>query len=344
MEPSDLERIGKKGLQVTRMGVGGTGFGNLYRATSDEDARSTIAAAYDTGIRYFDTAPLYGLGLSERRLGEGLSAYDRDSVVISSKVGRLLEPRSPDEPLEGIYADVPDLKPVYDFTAGGVRQSIQASLERLQTNRLDIVLVHDPDESVSNDPDADPYSRSHFDDVMSNIYPVLDQMRRDGVVGAIGIGMNQWQMLCDFATAGDWDCFLLAGRYTLLKQDSLDELLPLCVEEDVRIILGGPYNSGILATGAAPGAKFNYAEASEEMLASVRQIETVCARHNVPLQAAALQFPLGHPAVATVIPGARSPEELTSNVGFLRTVIPPAFWEELVDEGVIREDAPLPTS
>lgn len=342
MDPAARASIGTRGFQVTQMGVGGTGFGNLYRATSDDDARATIAAAYDAGIRYFDTAPLYGLGLSERRLGEGLAAYDRDSLAISTKVGRMLVPRPPDEPLEGIYADVPDLKPVYDFSADGVRRSLVASLERLQTDRVDIVLVHDPDESVSNEPGADLYARSHFDEVMEHTYPVLHDMRSEGTVGAIGLGMNQWQMLRDFARAGDWDCFLLAGRYTLLEQEPLDELLPLCVERGVRIILGGPYNSGILATGAVEGATYNYGPAGEDVLARVRGIESVCARHNVPLQAAALQFPLGHPAVATIIPGARSVEELTSNVGFLKTAIPSTFWEELAHEGFVREDAPVP--
>jgi D-threo-aldose 1-dehydrogenase len=343
MNPNEKAGIGKQGLEVTRMGVGGTGFGNLYRPTSDTDSKATIEAAYEAGIRYFDTAPLYGLGLSEKRVGEGLSAYDRDEVVISSKVGRLLLPRDPDEPFVGIYTEVPELKPIFDFSRDGVRSSIEQSLERLKTDRLDIVLVHDPDESVTNQPGADPYSKSHFDEVMNETYPALDELRSKGTVKAIGLGMNQWQMLRDFANAGDWDCFLLAGRYTLLEQDALLELLPLCVEKGVRIIVGGPYNSGILATGAVEGATYNYSEASPETLERVRTIEGLCARHSVPLQAAALQFPLAHPAIATIIPGARSAKELTSNVGFLKTVIPPGFWEELQDTGLVDAEAPLPS-
>ena len=220
--------------------------------------------------------------------------------------------------------------------------SIEGSLERLQTDRLDIVLIHDPDESRSNDPDWQPGDRGHFDDVMEGAYPALCKLREEGVIGAIGLGMNQWQMLADFARAGDFDCFLLAGRYTLLEQESLRELLPLCLEKDVRIIIGGPYNSGILATGAIDGAMYNYAPANEQLLGRVRQIETVCARHKVPLKAAALQFPFGHEAVATTIPGARSTGEIQDNVRLIEHPVPDDFWAELKAEGLIASEAPTP--
>lgn len=344
MNPGNRAQIGKQGIEVTRMGLGGAGYANLFRATTDAEAVATVAAAYDAGIRYFDTAPLYGMGLSERRLGMGLAAYDRGDVVISSKVGRMLVPRDPTQSFKSIFTDVPDLESVFDFSRDAVHRSIEQSLLRLQTDRLDIVLVHDPDASATNVPGADPYSMSHFDEVMEQTYPALDELRRAGTIGAIGIGINQWQMLRDFAKAGDWDCFLMAGHYTLLEQEALEGLFPLCTEKGVRIILGGPYNSGILATGSVEGAKYNYMDAPEDLLDRVRQIEAVCGRHSVPLQAAALQFPLGHPVVAAVIPGARTADEVRANVGFLQADITNAFWEDLQSEGLLNSEAPIPSA
>ena len=238
--------------------------------------------------------------------------------------------------------NTPPFDPIIDHSRDAVLRSIEGSLRRLQTDRIDILLIHDPDEAVSIRPGADPYSISHFSQVMEETYPALDQLRAQKVVQAIGLGMNQWQMLCDFAVEADFDCFLLAGRYTLLEQDSLHRLLPLCAERNIRIIIGGPYNSGILATGAVEGAYYNYAPAPPEILDHTRRIEEVCARYSVPLQAAALQFPFGHPAVATTVPGARSVAEIEANVAFLQHQIQPGFWEELKGLSLIHPDAPLP--
>ena len=209
-------------------------------------------------------------------------------------------------------------------------------------DRLDIVLIHDPDEARSIEPDWTPGERGYFDQVMAETYPALDELRQQKVIKALGLGMNQWQMLADFARAGDFDAFLLAGRYTLLEQESLRELLPLCLERGVRIVIGGPYNSGILAAGAVEGAYYNYAPAPEDVLEKVRHIEAICARHEVPLPAAALQFPFGHPAVATVIPGARTVAEVAANVDCLERAIPADYWAELKEEGLIDAEAPTP--
>lgn len=342
MQASDRESVGSHGLQVTRLGLGGTTFGNMYSALDEQEGLAVIDAAFNAGVRYFDTAPLYGYGLSETRMGPGLARYDRDEIAISSKVGYMLKERQEGDDYVELFVDVPKLTSYFDYSRDAVLRSIEGSLERLKTDRLDIVLIHDPDYAKSNDPDWVPGDRGYFDEVMAEAYPTLAELREQGVVKAIGLGMNQWQMLADFARAGDFDAFLLAGRYTLLEQESLGELLPLCTEQDVRIIVGGPYNSGILATGAIEGATYNYAAAPESLLARVRGIEAVCARHAVPLQAAALQFPFGHSAVATVIPGARTVGEVESNVGFLQHAIPADFWAELKQQGLIDQASPTP--
>ena len=342
MQANDREKIGPYALEVTRLGLGGTAFGNMYSALDEAAAIEVVDAAIEAGIRYFDTAPLYGYGLSETRLGQGLAQHARDEVVISSKVGYMLVPRPAGQADHTPFVDIPPLASVFDYSRAGVLRSIESSLERLQTDHIDIVLIHDPDESKSNDPAWQPGDKGHFDEVMEGAYPALAELRSEGVVKAIGLGMNQWQMLADFARAGDFDAFLLAGRYTLLEQESLRELLPLCVEKDVRIIVGGPYNSGILATGAIDGAMYNYAPAPQEVLARVRRIEVVCARYGVPLRAAALQFPFAHPAVATVIPGARSVQEVRENVALLEMDIAADFWAEIKAEGLGDEGTPLP--
>ena len=342
MRPEQRQSLGPHGLTVTQLGLGGTGFGNMYRAMDEQTARATAAAAWDLGIRYFDTAPLYGYGLSEQRLGVGLAPYERAAFALSTKVGYSLVARPADEPDTTPFTDMPPLKGIFDYSRDAVLRSIDASLARLQTDRIDILMIHDPDEGISLQPNFDPYGASHFDQVMEQTYPILHELRQQKVVGAIGLGMNQWQMLCDFARAGNFDCFLLAGRYTLLEQESGRQLLPLCQEKDIRIIVGGPYNSGILATGAVAGAHYNYAPAPPDILERTQRIQDVCAAHSVPLQAAALQFPFGHPAVATTIPGSRTPEELAANAAFFAFPIPADFWAELQAQSLIDPQAPVP--
>ena len=342
MQAGDREKVGLQGLEVTRLGLGGTTFGNLYSALDEQEGLDVIDASYMAGVRYFDTAPLYGYGMSETKMGPGLARYNRDEIAISSKVGYVLKERQEGDDYVDLFVDAPKLTSYFDYSRDAVLRSIEGSLKRLKTDRLDIVLIHDPDDGKSIEPGWVPGDRANFDQVMAEAYPALAELREQGVVKAIGLGMNQWQMLADFARAGNFDAFLLAGRYTLLEQESLRELLPLCAERDVRIIIGGPYNSGILATGAIEGATYNYAAAPEPLLERVRGIEAVCARHDVPLQAAALQFPFGHSAVATVIPGARTVAEVEGNVGFLQHAISADFWAELKQEGLIDAASPTP--
>jgi len=342
MQAGDREKIGLHGLEVTRLGLGGTTFGNMYSALDEQEGLDVIDASYMAGVRYFDTAPLYGYGMSETKMGPGLARYNRDEIAISSKVGYVLKERQEGDDYVDLFVDAPKLTSYFDYSRDAVLRSIEGSLKRLKTDRLDIVLIHDPDDGKSIEPGWVPGDRANFDQVMAEAYPALAELREQGVVKAIGLGMNQWQMLADFARAGNFDAFLLAGRYTLLEQESLRELLPLCAERDVRIIIGGPYNSGILATGAIEGATYNYAAAPEPLLERVRGIEAVCARHDVPLQAAALQFPFGHSAVATVIPGARKVAEVEGNVGFLQHAISADFWAELKQEGLIDAASPTP--
>ena len=342
MQASDREKVGLQGLEVTRLGLGGTTFGNMYSALDEQEGLDVIDASYMAGVRYFDTAPLYGYGMSETKMGPGLARYNRDEIAISSKVGYVLKERQEGDDYVDLFVDAPKLTSYFDYSRDAVLRSIEGSLKRLKTDRLDIVLIHDPDEGKSIEPGWVPGDRANFDQVMAEAYPALAELREQGVVKAIGLGMNQWQMLANFARAGNFDAFLLAGRYTLLEQESLRELLPLCAEREVRIIIGGPYNSGILATGAIEGATYNYAAAPEPLLERVRGIEAVCTRHDVPLQAAALQFPFGHNAVATVIPGARTVAEVEGNVGFLQHAISADFWAELKQEGLIDAVSPTP--
>ena len=334
--------VGRTDVAVTELGLGSTPLGNMYRAMDLPGAIATVHAAADAGIRYIDTAPAYGYGLSETRLGQGIAALPRAELVLSTKVGYRLVAVDPADQKPGIWDKPPPMGSVFDWSRDAVLRSIEGSLERMKIDSIEMVAIHDPDESVFLKPGDDPYGHSHFKEAMDGAYPALAELRRQGVIKAVGVGMNQWQMLCDFAEAGDFDYFLLAGRYTLLDQDSLARLLPLCERRGVSLIIGGPYNSGILATGAVDGATYDYTPAPPHLLERVRRIEAVCARHGVSLQAAALQFPLHNPLVASIIPGARSIAEVQANVGFLQQPIPPTFWAELKAERLIDPAAPTP--
>lgn len=321
--------LGRSEVAVTELGFGGAAIGNLFTEVGDAQARLTVDAAWDAGIRYFDTAPHYGLGLSERRLGEALRGRPRAEYTISTKVGRLLRPaRAPfGDDLDNGYAVQADLRRVWDFSAEGVRRSVEESLERLGLDRVDIVYLHDPDD----------HERQAFD----HGYPELERLRGEGVIGAIGAGMNQTAMLTRFVRDTDVDVVLLAGRYTLLGQSALDDLLPEAGRRGVSVVIGGVFNSGLLAD-PRPGATFEYRVAPDEMLRRALRLKAVCGEFGVPLRAAALRFPPAHAAVAGVLVGARGAAEIEDAAAMLRHPVPDGLWRALCSEGLLRPDAPLP--
>ena len=311
---------------MTQLGLGCAPIGNLYEGISDDDATAVVDAAHAAGIRFFDTAPLYGHGLSERRLGAALRSFPRDELTVSTKVGRVLVPDAPrGRGAPTIFVDVPSVHPVFDFSADGVRRSLDASLERMGLDRVDIVHVHDPDD--------------HAEEALAGAFPALRRLRDEGVVGAIGAGMNQAPMLTRFVREAGVDCVLLAGRYTLLDQTGIDELLPLCEQEGVSVIAAGVYNSGLLAD-PKPGAPFFYAPAPAAVVERARLLASHCANHGVPLTAAAIQLPKAHPAVTCVLTGVRSADELRANVADFDRPIPPELWTDLRRAGLLDERVP----
>lgn len=334
-----LNQRTKRPVRLTRLGFGGAPLGNLYRRIEEDAAQAVLQAAWDAGLRYFDTAPQYGLGRSEMRFGAALKRFDPGALTLSTKVGRLLEDCAPEEVTPEAFVDVPQKRIVFDFTYDGIMRSLEASIARLGTERIDMLFLHDLDEATGGVEHEERSLRQLFSE---GGYKALAELREAGRIAAIGAGVNSWQICARLLGEAEFDGFLLAGRYTLLEQEPLESFLPLCAARDVGIILGGPYNSGILASGAVPGARYDYAPAPEAILQRVRRLEAVCAAHEVPLIAAALQFPLGHDCVKTVIPGASTAEELRQNVAIFETEIPAALWSDLKAEGLIRADAPTP--
>ena len=327
-------------LDFTTIGFGTAPLGNLYRPLTEQDARATLDAAWDIGCRHFDTAPLYGLGLAETRLNGFLREHRAEPVVLSTKVGRLLERCAPSERSGiGYFFDTPSRRVRYDYSYDGVMRSLAFSLERLGVDAVDILYCHDVDVFTHGSQEAADRRIAEF---MASGYQALDQLRAEGVVKAIGAGVNEWQVCETLAKAGDFDLFLLAGRYTLLEQDSLQSFLPLCEAKGIGVVVGGPFNSGILATGPKPGAFYNYDAAPLHILERAGRIEAVCQAHGVPLAAAALQFPLAHSVVVSVIPGGQSPRELHQNLEWLRHPIPAALWDDLKRAGLLRQDVPVP--
>lgn len=306
----------KNSLQVTNFGFGTAPIGNV-NAVSDANAEATIQYAYEKGIRLFDSAPLYGRGESELRIGRALRGVPRDSYVISTKIGRVLNPD------RSAF--------VYDYSYDGVMRSLEGSLQRLGTDHVEIVLVHDPDADTVD----------HERDALDGAFPTLQDLRSQGVIKAVGAGMNQWQMEQRFAEQADPDVFLLAGRYTLLEQTSLG-FLKLCKEKGIGIFLGGVYNSGILATGPKENAQYNYHNAPAEILEKARKIKAVCDRYGVPINRAALHFARAHSTVTSLVVGAVKPAEVEANVEALAATIPAELWQELRASGLIEADAPTP--
>lgn len=330
-------RLGSSNLQVTALGVGTVPIGDLYQRVPEPDAREMLSTGFELGLNLFDTSPLYGSGLAEHRTGGVLRQKARDAFVLSTKVGRWYRPaKGPAQ--HGNWAGGLEFNPVVDYSYDGAMRSFEQSLLRLGLGRIDVLLIHDVDVHTHGSREA---CDRCFDQAMEGAYRALSELRRSGDVKAIGVGVNEADMCARFARAGDFDCMLLAGRYTLLEQGALDEFLPLCESKNIGVMAGGTFNSGILASGPKPGAKYNYAEAPPEVRERVRRLDAVCRAHGVPLAAAAIQFPLGHPQVSSVVIGAVSARELRQNFELMNLDIPGSLWSDLRAEGLLRPDAPV---
>lgn len=336
-----LRELGTTGLKVTELGFGSAPLGNLFRPLADETAQATLAAAETAGFGYYDTAPFYGFGLSERRLGDALRT--RKDIVVSTKVGRLLKPvRGPVDQatVRHGYATPMPFEPVYDYSYDAVMRSYEASLQRLGLSRIDILYIHDIGRLTHGGQNA-----AHMAELTrGGGLKALEELREGGAIAGFGMGVNEVEACLEVMEHARLDVILLAGRYTLLEQTPLDELFVLCEKVGTAIVIGGPYNSGILAVGTKTRAPlyYNYEPAPAQVVDRVRRIEAVCDRHGVPLAAAALQFPLAHKLVASVIPGLDSPERVSQTIALYRHEIPPVLWQDLVQEGLVRADAPLP--
>jgi D-threo-aldose 1-dehydrogenase len=331
--------LGKTGIPVTVLGYGGAPLGDLYERLDEDRAIATVGSAHCAGMTLFDTSPHYGNGLSELRFGAALRRFPRDSYVLSTKVGRRMNPRMPGSSVggPGFAGGVPHAS-IIDYSYDGTMRSFEQSLLRLGLDRIDILLLHDVDVWTHGPEMAD----QRFREAMEGSYKAVHELRSQGVIKAVGLGLNESDTTVRFVKAGDFDCVLLAGRYSLLHQDALDEFLPLAERNGIGVILGGVYNSGILATGAKPGAHFNYRPAPPEVMDKVARIERVCEAHGVPIAIAALQFALGAPAVASVILGGVSPEEVERNMTAIKTEVPAALWSDLKAERLLPETVPVP--
>lgn len=334
-------RIGRSGVEVTRLGFGAAAMAGLYKAVPEDRALASVSAAYDAGVRYFDTAPHYGFGLSETRLGAALARLDPlEQAVVSTKVGRLLVPVEADPNAErhGFVGAAP-FEPVFDYSYGAVMRSFEDSRRRLGRERIDILLAHDLGRATHGEAHEDHY-RTFFE----GGYKAMRELRDAGVVGAIGLGVNEWQVCEEALADGDFDAFLLAGRYTLLEQTALESFLPLCEARGCSIVLGGPFNSGILVEGVSGDRTphYNYEPAPPEIIERVRQLEAICRAYEVPLAAAALQFPLAHPSVGCVIPGMADERQVADALRWLSVEIPQALWRDLKAQGLLHPAAPTP--
>ena len=306
----EKRRIGSTDVFVTELGMGGAPLGRV----SPENASESLRESFNQGIRYFDTAPLYGTGTSEKFFGKFLSKLDRQSFVLSTKVGRLIKDTGN------------EVNITFNYKRDEILRSIEESLKRLDMDSIDIALIHDPDD--------------HYDLALNEAFPTLDKLRSEGVIKAIGAGMNQWEMLADFARNADFDCFLVAGRYTLLDHTALNELMPLCLERGISLILGGPYNSGVLASDLGSDTTYFYDPAPKSIIDRAKKIKEICDIFDVPLKAAAIQFGLLHPSVASTIPGPRNSDGVQDNIEMLNVKIPSELWKELKRQDLIHQSCP----
>jgi D-threo-aldose 1-dehydrogenase len=333
--------LGNTPLKVSKLGFGGGLLGNLYESLADDTAQEAMTQAVKSGIAYFDTAPFYGFGLSEQRVGQFLQKHPSDELILSTKVGRRLVPIERTKAVgvrHGFCSPMP-FEPVFDYSYDGVMRSYEDSLQRLGRG-VDVLLMHDLGEFT--------HGQAHervFKQAMEGGYRAMDELRRSGEISAIGLGVNEWQVCEQAMGEGDFDCFLLAGRYTLLEQQSLERFLPECLRRGCSVIMGGPYNSGILAVGTQSNSPlyYNYEPASAELIKTVKRFEAVCESYQIPLAAAALQFPLAHPAVASVVPGLNCAAQVIQTIALFNTRIPDSFWTDLKHENLIQANAPIPT-
>ncbi len=337
MKPFERRKFGRTDLEVTAFAFGAAPIGNIFREIDEHTSDAMIQHAWDAGVRFYDTAPMYGHGLSELRVGHSLRWKDRDDFVLASKVGRVLKPEKRSKIDFDPWVNAAPFDMVFDYSYDGTMRAFEDSLQRLALERMDICFIHDIDVFTRGDEQPDVFKQA-----MDGAWKALSRLRDEGVVKAIGVGVNEWEVCHEALKQRDFDGFLLAGRYTLLEQDSLDLFLPLCEERNAAVVVGGGFNSGILATGAVAGAKYNYAPAPAEILDKVRAIEAVCRDHDVPLPAAALQFVVAHPAIPAFCAGTRTVGQLQQNLEWFSHPISSEFWIELKSKGLLREDAPTP--
>ncbi len=333
--PIDLYSHPRTGLALSRLGFGGAPLGNLNRRLDDADAVAAVTSAIEAGVTLLDTSPLYGQGLSAARIGTALRRAGRSRVVLSTKVGRILHPAGGGR---ASYVDALPFVPRFDYSYDGALRSLEQSLLLLGSDHVDIALIHDVDGWTHGAEALD----ARFAEAMDGAYRALERLRAEGVVKAIGVGLNEADTSARFARAGDLDAVLLAGRYSLLEQGALDDFLPLAADKGIAVLMGGVFNSGVLATGPVDGALYNYRPAAPEILARTGRIEAVCRAHGIAVPVAAARFPLGHPAVASVVLGMVSPAEVARNVAAFDTPVPAGLWTDLADEGLLRPDAPVP--
>ncbi len=323
---------------MTQLGVGTAPLGDLYQRIPEPNAGAMLQTGFDLGLRLFDTAPLYGGGLAEHRTGHALRQHPREDFVLCTKVGRWYE-AAPGRADRGNWAGGLEFNAKLDYSYDGAMRSFEQSLLRLGLARVDVLLIHDVDVHTHGSREA---CDRRFDEAMEGAYRALIELRQSGDVSAIGVGVNEADMCARFARAGDFDCMLLAGRYTLLEQGALDEFLPLCEQKDIGVLIGGAFNSGILASGPRPDSKYNYVRAPADVRERVARLDEICRAHGVPLPAAAIQFPLGHGKVSSVVIGAISADEIRQNFAWMETPIPAALWSDLQSAGLLRSDAPVP--
>jgi D-threo-aldose 1-dehydrogenase len=339
MDPAATRELGQTGVAVTQLGLGGASYGSLFHVVSERDALDAVEAAWAAGVRYFDTAPWYGRGLSELRTGAGLRYRPRDEFVLSTKLGRWLKAQAPGSTRSlGPWVAPLPFDVVFDYTYDGIMRAYEQSQLRLGLTRYDLAVIHDLD-SWYHGTDT---GAAYFAQLVSSGWRAIEELRAGGLIRGVGAGINVLGLIPRFLDTVELDFFLVAMPYTLLRQDLLEGEMQSCVERSIGLVIGAPFQSGILATGARQPGNVDYAPPSPEVLDRVARIEAVCERHGVPLAAAALQFPLGHPSVASVIPGARSAAHVERNATAFRHPIPADLWAELKAEGLLREDAPVP--